>query len=141
MVVPSSIATIVSATARRSRPIAWSRVSPWAMILAIIESNSGGIVSPSATPLSTRTPGPPGSLSRLMRPGDGEKPRPGSSALRRTSMAWPRDGGGSPSSRPPAATWSCSRTRSVPVTSSVTGCSTCRRVLTSMNENRSLSGS
>ena len=31
----------------------------------------------------------------------------------------------------PAATRSCSRTRSTPVTSSVTGCSTWRRVLTS----------
>ena len=75
-----------------------------------------------------------------MRPGEGEKSRPGSSALRRTSMAWPRGGGGSPSSVPPAATWSCSRTRSAPVTASVTGCSTWRRVLTSMKENLPLVG-
>src|SRR5215217_947135 len=139
--VPSSIATIVSATARRRRAIACSRLSPWAMIFAIIESNSGGTLSPSATPVSTRMPGPAGRRSRVMRPGAGEKPRAGSSALRRTSIAWPRGGGGSPSSRPPAATWSCSRTRSAPVTASVTGCSTCRRVLTSMNEKRRLSGS
>ena len=73
--------------------------------------------------------------------GRGEKPRAGSSALRRTSMAWPLDGGGSPSSRPPAATCSWSATRSAPVTTSVTGCSTWRRALTSMNENCSDSGS
>ena len=30
------------------------------MILAIIESNSAGMTSPSATPVSTRTPGPVG---------------------------------------------------------------------------------
>ena len=38
---------------------------------------------------------------------------------------------GSASSLSPPATWSCSRTRSMPVVSSVTGCSTCSRVLTS----------
>ena len=76
------------------------------MILAIIESNSGGTASPSATPLSTRTPGPVGSRSSVMRPGAGANPRAGSSAFSRTSIAWPRAGGGSPSSRPPAATWS-----------------------------------
>ena len=43
-----------------------------------------------------------------------------------------------PSSRPPDATWICSRTRSVPVTTSVMGCSTCSRVLTSRKaKNRS----
>ena len=73
-------------------------------------------------------------------PGAGAKPRAGSSALRRTSIAWPRGGGGSPSSRPPAAMWSCSRTRSAPVTISVTGCSTWSRALTSMNEKRSRLG-
>ena len=39
--------------------------------------------------------------------------------------------GGSASSRPPSATCSCSSTRSSPVVSSVTGCSTCRRVFIS----------
>ena len=38
--------------------MACSRVEPWAMILAIIESNSGGDESPSAKPLSTRMPAP-----------------------------------------------------------------------------------
>src|SRR6185437_15958997 len=42
------------------------------MILAIIESNCGGTTSPSATPLSTRTPGPPGRRSSEIRPGVGE---------------------------------------------------------------------
>ena len=60
LVAPSSITTIVSATARRRRAMASSRVLPLAMILAIIESNSGGTLSPSATPLSTRMPGPAG---------------------------------------------------------------------------------
>ena len=64
-------------------------------------------------------------------PGAGAKPRSGSSALRRASIACPRAAGGSPSSRPPAATWICSLTRSRPVVASVTGCSTWRRVLTS----------
>ena len=57
------------------------------MILAIIESNSGGITSPSATPVSTRMPGPTGSDSVSMVPGAGAKPRCGSSALSRASMA------------------------------------------------------
>ena len=52
-------------------------------------------------------------------PAPGRKPRAGSSALMRTSIAWPRR-----SARPvapsgsPAAIRSCSRTRSMPVTSS-----------------------
>ena len=37
------------------------------------------------------------------------------------------------SSRPPAATWICAFTRSRPVVTSVIGCSTCSRVLTSRN--------
>ena len=72
-----------------------SRSRPWAMILAIIESNSGGTTSPSATPVSTRTPGPVGQpQQRRSRPGAGANPRAGSSALSRTSIAWPRGGGG-----------------------------------------------
>ena len=73
-------------------------------------------------------------------PGAGAKPRSGSSALTRASIACPRAAGGSPSSRPPAATWSCSLTRSRPVVASVTGCSTWRRVLTSRKARRSLLG-
>ena len=65
----------------------------------------------------------------------GRKPRPTSSALMRNSNAWPRGAGVSVTdSGRPSATRSCSITRSMPVVSSVTGCSTCRRVLTSRNE-------
>ena len=38
------------------------------MTLAIIESNSGGITSPSATPVSTRTPGPVGRANSVDAP-------------------------------------------------------------------------
>ena len=105
------------------------------MILAIIESKSAGMVSPSLTPVSTRMPGPAGSSSRSMRPGEGAKSRSGSSALSRASMACPDSAGGGPSSLPPAATCSCSRTRSVPVVISVIGCSTWSRVFTSRKAN------
>ena len=63
------------------------------MILAIIESKSAGIVSPSPTPVSTRMPGPAGSSSSAIRPGDGAKSRSGSSALSRASTACPFSGG------------------------------------------------
>src|SRR5699024_12207703 len=62
------------------------------------------------------------------------KPRPGSSPLIRNSKEWPRLTGSSSRMRSPAAMRSCSRTRSTPATSSVTGCSTWSRVLTSRNE-------
>ena len=68
-----------------------------------------------------------------MVPGDGTKVK-GSSALMRHSRAcpekatsfWEKDSGA------PAATWICSFTRSRPVTSSVTPCSTWMRVFISM---------
>ena len=66
------------------------------MILAIIESKSAGIVSPSLTPVSTRMPGPAGSWSSLIRPGAGAKSRSGSSALSRASTACPVSAGMSP---------------------------------------------
>ena len=72
------------------------------MILAIIESKSAGMVSPSLTPVSTRMPGPAGSASRAMRPGAGAKSRSGSSAFSRASMACPDSAGLSPV-EPPAA--------------------------------------
>ena len=43
------------------------------MILAIIESKSGGMVSPSATPVSTRMPGPDGQLEVLDAAGRGRE--------------------------------------------------------------------
>ena len=106
------------------------------MIFAIIESKSAGIVSPSLTPVSTRMPGPAGSASRVMRPGAGAKSRSGSSALSLASTACPDSAGFVPFQAPPAATCSWSLTRSVPVVSSVIGCSTCSRVLTSRKANR-----
>ena len=60
------------------------------MILAIIESKSAGMVSPSPTPVSTRMPGPEGRSSSAIRPGDGAKSRSGSSAFSRASTACPR---------------------------------------------------
>ena len=57
--------TVICASARCSRARASSRSRPWAMTLAIIESYSGGITSPSATPVSTRMPGPDGQRQRL----------------------------------------------------------------------------
>ena len=78
---------------------------------------------------------------QVIADGAGRKPSAGSSALKRASIAWPDGSGGSPSSRPAAATCSWSLTRSSPVTASVTGCSACRRALTSMNEKRRSAGS
>ena len=62
------------------------------------------------------------------------KLRPPSSALMRNSMEWPWISGSSYPSSSPAAMRNISRTRSMPVTSSETQCSTCRRVLTSRKE-------
>ena len=68
-------------------------------------------------------------------PGAGRKPRPASSPLIRNSIACPRGAGSSVSrSFSPSAIRNCSRTRSMPAVSSVTGCSTCSRVFTSRNE-------
>ena len=71
-------------------------------------------------------PGAAGMLKRCSVPVAGTNPAATSSAYSRTSMAWPpmrasRACGGSGS---PSAIRSCSSTRSRPVTSSVTGCST-----------------
>ena len=87
--MPPRRITAVWARPRARRPSASSRSRPWAITFAIIESNSAGTTSPSATPASTRTPGPPGRRSRATVPGAGAKPASASSALRRTSIAWP----------------------------------------------------
>src|SRR5665648_798937 len=124
----------VSASARRARSSACVRVAPVTMIFAIIESKVPETVSPSTTPLSTRTPGPAGKRSRVIRPGDGRNPAETSSPLIRNSSECPRPATSVYPSGSPAAIRSCSRTRSMPVTSSETGCSTCRRVLTSRKD-------
>ena len=72
-VEPPSMTTVVSRIARRSRASASSRSRPWAMILAIIESKSAGIESPSATPVSTRIPGPGRQLEVGDAPGRGRE--------------------------------------------------------------------
>ncbi len=73
-----------------------------------------------------------------MVPGEGvNAPPAGFSALMRTSMAWPLRCTSSwvnPRGSP-AATLSCHSTRSSPVTSSVTGCSTWSRVFISKKKN------
>ena len=80
-----------------------------------------------------RTPGPSGGRKRVIVPGAGAKSRAGSSALSLISSACPRRGARPVSeSGSPAATRSCSRTMSMPVTSSLTGCSTWRRAFSSM---------
>ena len=86
-------------------------------------------------PVSTRMPEPSGNFSSCTVPGAGAKPLSASSALRRASTAWPNSGGQSPTRTSPLATWICSLTRSRPVVTSVIGCSTCRRVLTSRKVN------
>ena len=72
-----------------------------------------------------------------MVPGDGMKPFAGSSAFTRTSIEWPICCTSScvNESGSPAATRSCSATRSRLVTSSVTQCSTWRRVFISRKKN------
>ena len=103
--------------------------------LASNESNCPPITEPASTPASTRTPGPDGSVSAVIVPGDGKKFRPASSPLMRNSMECPRGVGSSvKGSGSPSAMRNCSRTRSMPEVSSDTGCSTCSRVLTSRNE-------
>src|SRR2546422_2173476 len=131
-------ATLISSNARRIRPIASSRSRPYAITFASRESYSLGTVIPEKSAESTRIPGPAGSRTSATRPLAGMNPASGSSAVMRHSMAAPLleiwscvNGSGSP-----AAIRSCSATRSRPVTISVTGCSTCRRVFTSRKLNR-----
>ena len=64
-------------------------------------------------------------------PGPRRRPGPRSRARRGETSPW------SSGSRSPAAIRSCCSTRSRPVTSSVTGCSTCSRVFISMKKNSS----
>ena len=83
--------------------------------------------------VSIRTPGPPGTLKTWITPGDGTNVS-GSSALIRHSIEWPVKTTSAclKPSRSPAAIRICALTMSMPVTISVTGCSTWRRVLASM---------
>ena len=79
-----------------------------------------------------------GSTKSSIVPLDGRNPASGSSAIDprfdRVAIEAARPPGANGSGSP-AATRSCSSTRSRPVTASVTGCSTCSRALTSRNAN------
>ena len=123
-----------SAKARLARSIASFRVAPVTINLASSESKFPPMVSPFLNPASTRTPGPVGKFHFVIRPGAGRNERPGSSPLIRNSSEWPRIIGSSKRRLSPIAIRNCSRTKSIPVTSSLTGCSTCKRVFTSRNE-------
>ena len=136
-VVPPLITVVVWRSARESRARASERSRPQAITLAIMESNCGGMTSPGATPVSTLMPGPVGRARCSIRPGAGAKSRSGSSAVSLASMACPKAGGSAEpvsASVPPAAMCNCSLTMLTPVVASVTGCSTCNRVLTSRND-------
>ena len=133
--------TIVSAIARRRRASASSRSRPWAMILAIIESNSAGIDVALGDAGVDADAGAGGQAQqRDPARASGAKPRSGSSALRRASMAWPR--GGRRVALEPAAGGDVElQLDEVDAGDHLgDGCSTCSRVLTSMNENRPLVG-
>ena len=102
-VVPPSTTTVICESARCSRAMASSRLLPWAITLAIIESNSGGMTSPSATPVSTRIPGPERQRHRLDTAGRrreaalrilGVQPRFDGEALRRRRLAVQATAGG-----------------------------------------------
>ncbi|RMO98369.1 hypothetical protein ALQ30_200508 [Pseudomonas syringae pv. persicae] len=124
-----------SARARRARVIACSRVAPVTISLAIIESQVLGTLEPLTTPLSRPAIATSGLTVSVICPGVGKKPLPASSALMRNSKLWPRGVGVSLNDNGrPSAIRSCSITKSTPVVSSVTGCSTCKRVLTSRND-------
>ncbi len=126
--------TTMSSSAAVSRASASSRFVPQAMILASIGSNRPPTSVPTSIPASMRTSSRAGQRSASTRPIAGRNPSSASSAYRRTSIAWP-EGRMSADSMPsgsPAAIRSWSATRSRPVTSSVTGCSTWSRVFISM---------
>ena len=57
------------------------RVAPVTISFAIIESKEPLISAPASTPVSTRTPGPPGTLKVCTVPGAGMKFLPASSPL------------------------------------------------------------
>ena len=82
------------------------------------------VEQPVVNPASTRTPGPLGVRHSVIVPGAGRKFRPGSSPLILNSMEWPRITGSVFEIFSPMAMRNCSRTKSTPATSSLTGCST-----------------
>ena len=77
LVIPPRMTIVVSRRARSTLARASARVRPYPTILAIMESNSAGITSPWASPVSIRTPGPDAHTRRSTVPGDGAKSRSG----------------------------------------------------------------
>ena len=65
--------TLNSASARRDRSSASSRVAPVTISLASIESNWPPITEPVSTPESSRTPGPVGGVELGDRAGGGQE--------------------------------------------------------------------
>ena len=83
------------------------------------------MTEPDSTPESSRTPGPVGGSNFVTGPGAGGKPRPASLAVDPEFDGVAAGSGSSEISRTsPLAMRNCSRTRSIPDVSSVTGCST-----------------
>ena len=126
--------TTNSSSARRERSSASSRVRPVTMSLASIESKRP------ADDVALDDAGVEPHAGAGRRPEDGDVARGGQEvaagvlAVDPELDGVPADSGSSYPSSSPSAMRNCSRTRSMPVTSSVTGCSTWRRVLTSRKE-------
>mmetsp|Transcript_110887 Transcript_110887/g.294618 ORF Transcript_110887/g.294618 Transcript_110887/m.294618 type:complete len:522 (-) Transcript_110887:212-1777(-) len=123
----------------RTRSMQASKLLPSSteqITLMIMGSYSAGTMTPCATPLSIRMPGPAGSVYPA------SNPAPPGSKETRAWMAQPRGAGGGSleiSSKPmPAATRICVCTRSTPVTSSVMVCSTWMRGFISRKTKRAL---
>ena len=110
--------------------MAASRLGAVTTSLASMGSKSGVTVTPSLIPDSMRTPCPSGQRSRVTVPVEGIMPLAGSSQVMRNSKEWAR-GAGASAMGSPEAMRSCCSTRSRPVTSSETVCSTWSRGLTS----------
>ena len=127
----------VSSSARRSRAIAAGRSSARTSSLASSGSYSGRRAAPLLHAGVDPHARPSGSRQRRDAARRRREVAAGSSALIRTSIAWPararlhdRD----PASGSPAAIRICQATMSTPLTSSVTPCSTCSRVFISRNQ-------
>ena len=132
-----------SLSARSARVTADSKSRPRQVSLDSSESKCALTTAPvKVVPPSRRTPGPPGDRYDVMVPVSGRNSLAGSSVVMRHCSAKPRAWMSSCTSRSrsasvaPAAIWICACTRSTPVTSSVTVCSTWMRGFISMKTYR-----
>ena len=128
--------TTSSSSARRERSSASVRLEPTTMILASSESNCAA--DDRRRPRCRCRCARPGRAGATKR---GDRARGGQEAAARVLAVDAELDGVATRLRVvgvraprPSAMRNCSRTRSMPVTSSVTGCSTCSRVLTSRKE-------